>query len=63
MSSYTKNKCATFTMFVCSCVQVSKEGEQITVTPQPTDMIFIRNCRQCKFGVHGKAAKCIIGKL
>ena len=32
------------------------------MTPQLTDMIFIRNCKQCKFGVHGKAAKCIIGK-
>ena len=44
-------------------MQVGKEGEQITVTSQPSDMIFIRNCKQCKFSVHTKAAKCIIGRF
>ncbi|XP_064391311.1 uncharacterized protein LOC135339116 isoform X1 [Halichondria panicea] len=39
---------------------VAKQGEDISISPQPSDLIYIRKCNQCKFRVHKKAAKCII---
>ena len=44
-------------------MQEDKNGEDMTITPGSTDLVYIRSCSQCKFGVHGRSAKCIIGKL
>lgn len=43
-------------------MQEDKNGEDMTITPGSTDLVYIRSCSQCKFGVHGRSAKCIIGK-
>ena len=42
-------------------MQIGKEGEEVVVNPGPTDMLFINKCKDCKFSVRKRAAKCVIG--
>ena len=51
------------TLYLPYFLQEDKSGENVTITPRSIDLVYIRSCSQCKFGVHGKSAKCIIGKL